>query len=140
MSASCQPSEPRWHTDVIQVHDLIVANLGILGLSGDEEFMASGYRDLYHNSDPNDTTSPRVSHFGGIEREGTRFTNIYAVSHQTSPDLWSFLSCRHFMPSFDKLEVSTAMQGHVPRRKTGQTVSRAIATGRPPGSAGRDSD
>jgi len=34
------------HTDVIQVHDLIVANLRVLCFSGNDEFMTSGYRDL----------------------------------------------------------------------------------------------
>ena len=34
------------HTNVIQIHDLIVANFRVLCVSGDNELMASGYRDL----------------------------------------------------------------------------------------------
>lgn len=34
------------YTDVIQVRDLIIANLGVFWVSGNDEFMTSGYRDL----------------------------------------------------------------------------------------------
>jgi hypothetical protein len=40
------------HTDVIQVQDLIIANLGVLRVGGDDEFMTSGYRNLYEISKP----------------------------------------------------------------------------------------
>lgn len=34
------------YTDVIQVHDLIIANFRVLCFSGDDELMACGYRNL----------------------------------------------------------------------------------------------
>jgi hypothetical protein len=39
-------SDRNRHTDVIQVHDLIIANLGVFWVGGNDEFVTSGYRDL----------------------------------------------------------------------------------------------
>jgi hypothetical protein len=84
-------------TNVIQIHDLIVTNFRVLCLSGDNELMASRDRNLQEEVKTQKRKENRRSDWGkyleGRERNGT---NIYAVSHQTSPDLWSFLLCRHF--------------------------------------------
>ena len=42
----CDRATKEGDTDVIQIHQLIIANLGILRISGDNELMASGYRNL----------------------------------------------------------------------------------------------
>lgn len=85
------------NTDVIQIHNLIVADFGVLYFSGDNKLVASGYRNLQKEVKTQQRKENRQSDWAryleGRERNGT---NIDSVSHQTSPDLWSFLSCRHF--------------------------------------------
>lgn len=42
----------RRRTDVIHVYDLIVTNLRVLHIGGDDEFVTSGYRNLHSRSEP----------------------------------------------------------------------------------------
>jgi hypothetical protein len=128
--ASCVIRTKGWHTDVIQEHDLIVANLGVLRIGGDNKLMASGYRDLQQES-------KTVSQTGRNTRKGERGRKKQRTSMPSliRPVLISGPFC-HAVISINPRQDHEGEGVRMPS-ETGQTVSRAIATGRPPGSAVR---
>ena len=118
------------NTDVIQIHNLIVANFGVLCFSGDDKLMASGYRNLQKEVKTQQRKENRQSDWAkyleGREKEPGR-TSIPSLIR---PVLISGPFC-HAGISIDSRQNhdSEVCSG------TGQTVSRAMATGRPSGSA-----